>query len=144
MSTLAFPAVFERDESNRLVVHFPDLPQAHTDGATQEEAFEEAIDCLGSTIAFLLADREPVPRPSPAKPGQQIIPVPLWVSGKLALHWALASAGINQSALARRMGVRETVVRRLLDPRHNVRPERLQQALAALNVHLAMATLEAA
>jgi antitoxin HicB len=34
--------------------------------------------------------------------------------------------------LARRLGVSETVVRRLLNPKHNTKPEKIQAALAAL------------
>jgi antitoxin HicB len=34
--------------------------------------------------------------------------------------------------LARRLGVSETVVRRMLDPKHDTRPEKIQAALAAL------------
>ncbi|MBM3776263.1 MAG: type II toxin-antitoxin system HicB family antitoxin, partial [Acidobacteria bacterium] len=57
MFIFAYPAVFKRDEDGRLFVNFPDFPSAHTDGANANEAMEEAIDCLGSDIAFALADK---------------------------------------------------------------------------------------
>ena len=34
----SFPARLEPDEDGRLVVHFPDLPEALTDGANEAEA----------------------------------------------------------------------------------------------------------
>lgn len=34
--------------------------------------------------------------------------------------------------LARRLGVSETVVRRMLNPKHSSKPQRIQAALAAL------------
>ena len=66
---------------------------------------EEAIDCLGSVIAFAIADKAEVPRPSRLKRKQKLVPVPLWIVGKLALYWAIRDMGISQSELARRLNV---------------------------------------
>ena len=52
--------------------------------------------------------------------------------------------GINNSELARRLGVRETVVQRMLDPDHATKAERLQAALAVLGKHLVIAVQDAA
>jgi antitoxin HicB len=144
MFTFAYPAVFKRDEGRRLLVSFPDFPTAHTDGAEANEAMEEAIDCLGSSIAFAMADKAEVPKPSRLKRGQKLVPVPLWIVGKLALYWTIREIGISQSELARRLNVRETVVRRMLDPNHDTRPEKLQAALEALGKRVVMAYGDAA
>ncbi len=61
MFTFAYPAVFTRDGEARSLVSFPDFPTAHTDGSNASEAMEEAIDCLGSSIAFAMADKETYP-----------------------------------------------------------------------------------
>ena len=71
MFTFAYPAVFKRDEDKRFLVSFPDFPTAHTDGADANEAMEEAIDCLGSSIGFAMADKADVPKPSRLKRGQK-------------------------------------------------------------------------
>jgi antitoxin HicB len=144
MFTFAYPAVFKRDEDGRLLVSFPDFPRAHTDGADANEAMEEAIDCLGSSIAFAMADKAQVSKPSRLKRGQKLVPVPLWIVGKLALYWTIREIGISQSELARRLNVRETVVRRMLDPNHDTRPEKLQVALEALGKRVVMAYGDAA
>ena len=144
MFTFAYPAVFKRDEDERVLVSFPDFPTAHTDGAGATEALEEAIDCLGSSIAFYMADRADVPKPSPLKRGQKLVPVPLWIVAKLALYWAVRETGISQSDLARRLNVRETVVRRMLDPNHDTRQEKIQAALEALGRRVVMASYDAA
>ena len=144
MFTFAYPAVFKRDEDERLLVTFPDFPTAHTDGADANEAMEEAIDCLGSSIAFAMAGKVDVPKPSRLKRGQKLVPVPLWIVGKLALYWAVREKGISQSELARRLNVRETVVRRMLDPDHDSRPEKIQAALEALGRRVVMAYDDAA
>ena len=144
MFTFAYPAIFKRDEDKRIVVSFPDFPTAHTDGADANEAMEEAIDCLGSSIAFAMADKTDVPKPSLVKRGQKTVPVPLWIVGKLALYWAIREIGISQSELARRLNIRETVVRRMLDPNHDSRPEKIQAALEILGRPIVVAVEDAA
>jgi len=144
MFTFAYPAVFKRHEDRRFLVSFPDFPNAHTDGADANEAMEEAIDCLGSSIAFAMADKADVPKPSRLKRGQKLVPVPLWIVGKLALYWAVREIGISQSELARRLNVRETVVRRMLDPNHDTRPEKIQAALETLGRRVFMTYTDAA
>jgi antitoxin HicB len=144
MFTFAYPAIFKRDEDGRSLVGFPDFPTAHTDGSDANQAMEEAIDCLGSSIAFAMADKADVPKPSRLKRGQKLVPVPLWIVGKLALYWAVREIGISQSELARRLNVRETVVRRMLDPNHDTRPEKIQAALESLGRRVVMAYDDAA
>ena len=144
MFTFAYPATFSRTEDGRWLVGFPDFPKAHTDGAGMAEALEEAIDCLGSSIAFAMADKAEVPKPSRPRRGQKMVPVPLWIVAKLALYWAIRETGLSQSELARRLNVRETVVRRMLDPNHDTRAERIQAALAALGKRMVMAYDDAA
>ncbi len=139
MFTFAYPAVFSRDDEGRFLVSFPDFPSAHTDGADASEATVEAIDCLGSSIAFAMVDKAIVPKPSRLKRGQKLIPVPLWIVAKLALYWAIRELGISQSELARRLNVGETVVRRMLDPNHDTRLEKIQAALEALGKRVVLA-----
>jgi antitoxin HicB len=142
MFPFVYPAAFRRDESGRYVVSFPDFPHAHTDGKDVREAAEEAIDCLGSVIAELIANGAPIPRPSTVR--GRSVPVPLWIAGKLALYLAMREQGVNKSELARRLGVRETVVRRMLDPGHETKSEKLQAALEILGKRVVVAVEDAA
>jgi len=144
MFALSYPATFRKDKDGRVLVLFPDFPRSATDGASAVEALEEAIDCLGSAIAFALADKQEIPRPSAPKRGQKLVPVPLWVAPKLALYWRMRELGMNNSALARKLGVRETVVRRMLDPDHATKPEKLQAALEVLGQSVVLAVENAA
>lgn len=132
MVKISYPATFTPDEAGRPVVRFPDLREAMTDGKDAVEASVEAQDCLGSALAARLAHREEIPHPSAVKSGQKSIPVPLWIAPKIALFWAMQEAGINNSELARRLDVRETVVRRMLDPDHATKAEKIQRALEVL------------
>ena len=103
------------------------------------EAIEEGIDCLGSVIAELIAEKLDVPPPSRLKRGQKLLPVPLWIAGKLALYLAMRDQKIANSELARRLGVRETVIRRMLDPDHATKTEKLEAALAAVGKRIIVA-----
>jgi antitoxin HicB len=144
MLEISYPAVFRPDEDGRPVIAFPDLPEAHTDGKDMVEAMEEAQDCVGSVLAFRLAGKEMIPYPSKAKRGQRMVPVPLWIAPKLALYWAMKERGINNSELARKLGVRETVIRRMLDPDHSTKAEKIQAALEALGKRFLVAIEDAA
>lgn len=144
VSPFAYPALFRRDENGRPVVSFPDFPGAHTDGKDMREAMEEAIDCLGSVIGARMSEKSAIPAPSKPKRGQRLVPVPLWIAGKLGLYLALREQGISNSDLARRLGVRETVVRRMLDPDHETKSEKLQAALDALGKRIVVAVEDAA
>ena len=144
MLTLAYPAVFKHDRTGRTLVSFPDFTTAHTDGADTNEALEQAIDCLGSAVAFAMADKVAIPKPSRVKRGQRDVPVPFWIVGKLALYWAIRDLEISQSELAQRLNVRKTVVRRMLDPNHDTKPEKIQAALEALGKRVVTAYDDAA
>jgi antitoxin HicB len=144
MFSIAYPATFRADENGRRVVSFPDFPRTHTDGKNMQEAFDEATDCLGSVIASRIAEKQEIPERSPVKRGQKLVPVPLWVAGKLALYLTMREQKITNSELARRLGVRETVVRRMLDPDHATKAEKLQAALSVLGKRIVVALDDAA
>jgi antitoxin HicB len=61
-----------------------------------------------------------------------LVPVPFWLAPKLALYLAMRDGQVNNSELARRLGVDERVIRRMLNPEHASKPVRIQAALAAL------------
>ena len=143
MFSFHYPGAPARDEAGRWLVTFPDFPNIATDGGDLAEALEEASVCLASEIAFRMVDKEQIPQPSPPKRGQRLIPVPLHLAPKLALYLAMREHRINNVQLARRLGVTEAVVRRLLDPRHDSRPEKVQAALATLGKRLVV-SVEAA
>ena len=128
MFPFAYPAVFGREEDGRSLVSSPDFPAAQTDGSDAGEATEEAIDCSGSSIAFAMVDKANVPKPSRLKRGQKLAPEPPWIVAKPALCRAIRELGMSQAELARRLKLRETVVKRMLNPNHDTRPEKMQAA----------------
>ncbi|MBI2686304.1 MAG: type II toxin-antitoxin system HicB family antitoxin [Acidobacteria bacterium] len=135
MNMFLYPATITRDEGS-FIVRFRDFPEAITDGKTLAEALVEADDLLGSVIAHRIAEKEPVPHPSTAHRGQRLLPVPLWIAGKLAVYQTMREQGLTNVELARRLGVTEAVVRRLVDPDHETKDEKLTAALAAMGQRL--------
>lgn len=144
MFTFAYPAKLTRGSDGRVLVEFVDLPRVATDGKDGREAFEEAMDALGSDLSVRLARREEIPAPSRVKRGQRMVPVPLWLAPKLALFVAMREQDVNNSELARRLGVHERVVRRMMDPRHATKAEKIQAALATLGKQLTVEVRDAA
>src|SRR5437588_8573503 len=144
MSAFAYPAKFKAGSDGRILVEFVDLPHVATDGKDEREAFEEAMDALGSDLSIRLSRREEIPVPSAAKRGQRLVPVSLWLAPKLALYLAMRDQHVNNSELARRLGVHERVIRRMLDPEHASKPERIQAALAALGKQMIVVVCDAA
>jgi antitoxin HicB len=56
----------------------------------------------------------------------------------------MQEGGVSNSELARRLGVRETVVRRMLDPDHPTKAEKIQRALEVLGKQFLVIVQDAA
>jgi antitoxin HicB len=144
MSVLSYPAKFTTPKDGRILVEFVDLPRVATDGKDEREALEEAIDALGSDLSIRLSRREDIPTSSPVKRGQRQVPVPLWLAPKLARYLAMREQGVSNSELARRLGVPERVIRRMLDPRHATKAYKIQATLAVLGKQMTVEVRDAA
>src|SRR5436309_3026222 len=144
MSAFTYPARFTAGSGGRILVEFVDLPRVATDGKDEREAFEEAMDALGSDLSIRLSRREEIPAPSATKRKHRLVPVPIWLAPKLALYLAMRDQEINNSELARRLGVHERVVRRMLDPQHATKAEKIQAALAVLGKQMTVEVRDAA
>ena len=132
----AYPATIEHDEAGFYLVIFPDLPEAATNGLSEDEALAEAEDALEEAIAGRINRGEPIPHPSHAGTGQIIVPIPAQMAIKTALYMAVKEQRIRNSELARRLGADEKEIRRLLDPHHRSKLPRLEAALAVLGKKL--------
>lgn len=144
MSAFAYPARFTTGGDGRVLVEFVDLPRVATDGKDDREALEEAMDALGSDLSIRLSRKEDVPAPSSAKRGHRLVAVPLWLAPKLGLYLAMREQQVNNSELARRLGIHERVIRRMLDPKHASKPAKIQAALAELGKQMTLEVRDAA
>jgi antitoxin HicB len=138
-----YPAKIQNNSGGYLVT-FRDIPFAATEGKTLDDALTQAIDCLEEAIASCIDDGDIIPEPSKPQKGEHKIMLPAQTAAKTALYIAVKSAGVSKSELARRMGVDEREVRRMLDPRHATKLPRIESALSVLGCHLSVVLLETA
>ena len=59
---LAWPVDLQRQQDGAILVSFPDIPEALTEGATETDALAQARDCLIAAIGGYVGDRAPLPR----------------------------------------------------------------------------------
>lgn len=145
MFTATYPAAFLRERRGRgFHVRFRDLPEALTGGNDLDDTRVQAADCLAEAIAGRIARGDAIPPPSKAKRGEHLVSVPLYLAPKLALYLAMREQGLRKTELARQLGVSETVVRRMLDPKHDTKPEKIQAALAVLGKRIVITVEDAA
>jgi antitoxin HicB len=145
MFTATYPASFLPERNGKgFHVRFQDLPEALTGGADLDDALAQAADCLAEAIAGRIVRGDGIPAPSKLKRGQHPVGVPLYLAPKLALYLAMRESGTRNTELAKRLGVSETVVRRMLDPKHNTKPQRIEAALAALGKRIVVGFEDAA
>ena len=135
-----YPARLRPDSTGELIVSFRDLPEYLTSGANEAEALAEAADALEEAIAGRIDDAERIPVPSARRSGEHHVAVPAGTAAKAALALALRDSGLSRVALARRLGVDERSVRRMLDPRHRTAVARIEAALRVLGQELIVET----
>jgi antitoxin HicB len=138
----AYPYDLAPQPEGGFTVTFPDLPEAITQGDSEDEAAAMAEDALVTALSFYTDQAERLPRPSSAR-GRPLAYVPPLVAAKLALHDAMLAAGVSNVALARRLGTDEKTVRRLRDPLHQSRINQVDAALRALGKRMGI-VIEAA
>jgi antitoxin HicB len=134
MKTLAYPAMFKRAPEGGFEVTFPDFPEAFTQGENPAEAIRMAIDCLDIAIGWRIERREKLPIASRRTAKMRMVPVSLDLAPKFLLYTTMRDQKISGNALAKRLGIGETEVRRMLDPKHSSKPGKYQAALLALGV----------
>lgn len=130
-----YPAIFSSDDDGRIVVSFPDIPEALTDGADEIEALREGRDALAVALSGYVHEQREIPRPSMIEDGRYISVPPL-VAAKISLYQAMRRRKIDCPELARRLGISGAAVRRLVDPDQVSGIEPVQAALVALDVEL--------
>ena len=137
--TAVWPADLQRQKNGSTLVSFPDIPEALTEGATESEAMAQAEDCLIAALGGYVQERRAIPRPSPAA-GRALVPLPALVAAKIALYDAMRAQGLGNTAFARRLGLTEGAVRRLIDLDHRSHIGQIETALKALGRRLTVAT----
>jgi antitoxin HicB len=75
VDVIRYPAILTQD-GKFILVTFPDIPEAITQGDNVAHALEMAAEALETALDFYLEDRRAVPAPSPLKVGQHFVELP--------------------------------------------------------------------
>jgi antitoxin HicB len=136
MRTYTYPAVFEPGDEAGIVITFPDVPEAISQGDDEADARFMGSEALGMALLAILGMKRPLPAASKPETGQILLSVDADIAVKLAVLEAFQDAGISQTELAKRLGKDEREIRRILDPDHATKMPALVAALSALGRRL--------
>ena len=128
----AYTCDLHAEDPSGFYVTFPDVRGALTGGADEEEALEMAEDALVAILAAHMRQGEEIPIPSPADPGQHLVPVPPLVAAKLGLYTAMRDQGVTNAELGHRLGATEETVQKLVDPDYGSHLTPVMNALHAV------------
>jgi antitoxin HicB len=131
----AYPVNLRKD-GKFILVTFPDIPEAVTQGRDRTEALKAAKDVLETAMDVYFDERRPVPAPSQPKRGQPVVEVPASLSAKILLLNEMLHQNVRPAELARRIGTSPQVVSRLTNIRHTSQIDGIDTALRALGKRL--------
>ena len=125
-----------RKDGKFILVTFPDIPEAITQGDNRAHALEMAKEALELALEFYFDDERPVPMPSQPKRGQAVVEIPPSLAAKILLLNEMLRQKVRPVELARRIGTTKQEVNRLTDLKHPTKIDRIDAALRALGKRL--------
>jgi antitoxin HicB len=134
---MRYPVNLEPD-GKFLVVTFPDVPEAITQGKGKKDSLRHAADALESALAFYVESGRLIPMPSKPKRGQNAIELPASYAAKILLLNEMAVQKVRPAVLARRLHLTSQQVSRLLSLYRTSSIDRIAQAFDALGKSLEM------
>jgi antitoxin HicB len=126
----------ERQANGWWLLRFPGVPEALTEGETQEEARSNALDCLLTALEGYMKANKPLPRDGAGHSGSDRVVLPSLVTAKLAVYETMRTRGWSKVKLAKELSMPENSVRRLLDLRHSSHMWVIDEALAKMKAEL--------
>lgn len=136
MNRFQYAVLLSPAEEGGYVVTCRDLPELVTQGESVEDALEQASDAMDEVFATYLTEGLDFPEPTKARRRERMVAPPLETVAKAALYVAMRRAGISKMQLAKRLGVDEKEVRRLLDPHYGSKLPRIAKAIRVLGQRL--------
>lgn len=128
----------ERQENGWWLVRFPAIPEALTEGETEEEARANARDCVITALEGYMKAGRPLPREGAGHSGTDRVALPSLVTAKLAVYETMRARGWSKLKLSKELGMPENSVRRLLDLHHSSHMRIIDDALAKMNSELSI------
>jgi antitoxin HicB len=145
MLNFTYVAELEPGERRKaVVVSFPDVPEAITEGDNEREALANAEEALGMALLSYPLRGLPLPAARTRAKNGKLIPVTPApdVAAKLALLDAVRAAGMTKAQFAELIDKDEKEARRILDPRHPTKLPTIADALNAMGKRLVVGVEE--
>jgi antitoxin HicB len=136
MKDFAFPARIARTKGGVFDVQFIGLQEAFTEGATFEEALENAVEVLSGVILSRIAHGLEIPAPRKGVKGKNIHYILPDAKTQSALVVRAAFENQNVAHIARRLETSWPAVNRLRDPSHWPTLKLLDRAIRATGKEL--------
>ena len=133
---LGYRYKLERQDNGWWLVRFPGIPEALTEGETEDEARRNAVDCVVAALEGYMKAGKPLPRRGAGHGGPDRAVLPSLVTAKLAVYETMRARGWSKLRLAKELGMPENSVRRLLDLRHSSHMWIIDEALGKMNAEL--------
>jgi antitoxin HicB len=143
MERFEYAVLLKPAKEGGFVVTCRDLPQLITQGDDVDHALSEAVDAMDEVFAAYMIEGFDFPAATKPKRKEHSVTPPAETQAKAALYVAMREAGVSKTQLAKRLGVDEKEVRRLLDPHYGSKLPRIAQAIALLGKRIVIG-LEAA
>lgn len=136
MNRFEFPVLLTPANEGGFVVTCRDLPRLVAQGEDKRDAPAPAADAMDEVFATYMIEGLDLPVPRKPRRREHLVAPPAGTMAKAALFVAMREAGISKTQLAKRLGVDEKEVRRLLDPHYGSKLPRIAQAISALGRRL--------
>ncbi|MFV1591140.1 type II toxin-antitoxin system HicB family antitoxin [Phaeobacter sp. JH20_36] len=125
-----YPLIFTPDDNDTFLVTCPDLPEVTSFGDNMDEAKANGRNAVTEAIAARMDVFQDIPQPTSSDGAQ----IPLALSVKLQIYWALSEAGKTRADLQRMTGWSRTKVERLFNPNHETKLAQVEEAFDALGL----------
>ena len=128
----------EPQENGWYLVRFPGVPEALTEGESEDYARGAALDCIITALEGYMKAGKPLPRDDTGKSGLDRVALPSLATAKLCVYETMRASGWSRVRLAHELAMSENAVRRLLDLRHNSHMWVIDAALAKMDASLSI------
>ena len=140
---MRYPVKLQSD-GRFFLVTFPDIPEAITQGESEEEALRAAKDALETALDFYFEANRVVPDPSPLKRKQRFVELPVSLAAKVLLLNEMLRQKVRPSELARRLQTTPQEINRLINLHHTSKIDGIATAMKALGKDLQISVSAAA
>ncbi|MDN5848676.1 MAG: type II toxin-antitoxin system HicB family antitoxin [Nitrococcus sp.] len=135
MSIVRYAATLAKQPDGGYTVHFPDIPEAITEGDDREEALFNASEVLTLALAQRIEDKDPLPAGRKVRGGVWVEPSAS-VQAAVLVRQAREAEGKTLADVARAMRTSWPAVQRLERPGSNPTLRQLERAAAAMGKRL--------